>query len=446
MTLQEKVYFINQVRDAFSTIGAVIPTSRYAAHAMAAECARRAGPKTVLEVGAGTGSITAEIIRHIGPDDHLVVCEINPEFSAYLRQRFEQEPAFQQVRDRVTLHEGSVTDIEGSQRFDCIISAVPFNSFPTDMIRAILDHYRLLLKPGGTLTYIEYAFLRSLKTMLASGEHRKEINARNEILDQLIGPCQFRRDMVWRNAPPAWIRHLRLTDAQPADALHLAPLEYTHRIGAGPLTVASEATPFLAALGVQAVLFRLFRRKVWPLPLLLAAGIAWFLRDPTRQVVPDPQAIYAASDGRVLAVEEVQDPGLGSASWLRIVVFLSLANVHINRAPIAGKVVQMFQQTGGCAAAYSDQAEQNSSYYTVLEGARGQCAVAQRVGMVARRIVNWCRQGHLLAQGDRFGLIRFGSRTDVYIPVGQAQACVAPGDIVKAGVTVIARYTDDTPR
>lgn len=446
MTIREKFYFIGQVRDAFDKIGAVIPTSCYAASAMASECARRIGPKSVLEVGAGTGSITAEIVNHIGPEDRLVVCEIIPEFMAYLRRRFEEEPAFQRVRNQVTFYEGSVTDIEGSQQFDCIISAVPFTSFPVELTRAILERYRELLKPGGTLTYIEYAYLRSLKHVLASEEQRKRTEEVNRLLDHTIGACQYRRDMVWRNVPPAWIRHLRLGEAQPHDALLLAPLEHSRRLAGGVLPISDEAVPFMMGLGVLALLLRRVARRVWALPLVLAGLVAWFLRDPVRRVEQNTDNIYAASDGRVLSVERVQEPCLGSEEWLRIAVFLSLANVHINRMPVAGKVVQLFQQVGGYAAAYGDHAEHNNACYTVIEGVRGPCVVVQRAGMVARRMVNWSRVGHVLAQGERFGLIRFGSRTDVYLPASRVQACVAPGDTVQAGQTVIACYTDDTPR
>lgn len=471
MTISEKFYFARQLRQSFDSIGAVIPTSRYAGRAMAAEVARRRGPKTILEVGPGTGSITAEIIKHLGPADRLVLCEINPDFVAYLRQRLERDPDFRRVRDRVILHAINVADIKGSQVFDCIVSAVPFTSLPVELTESILARYRDLLKPGGTLTYIEYAYLRALKHHLASAADRNRAEAVNAVLDRYIERHQFRRDRVWRNVPPAWIRHLRLSEPQPEDALVLQPLEQTHRITLGPLAMADDALPLVTGLGALAVLCAIldFRLRIldasnlskiqnlplnvvkgpkskiqnlWLLPVLAAATLAWFFRDPTRQVMLDPDVAYAACDGRVLSVERVRDPRLGNAEWLRIAVFLSLANVHINRAPVAGKVVQIFHEAGGYAAADSRSAEHNTAQYTVIEGVRGRCVVAQRVGLVARRIVNWSRVGQLLAQGERYGLIRLGSRTDVYLPADQVQACVTPGDPVRAGTTVLARYVE----
>jgi len=167
--------------------------------------------------------------------------------------------------------------------------------------------------------------------------------------------------------------------------------------------------------------------------------IATFFRDPPRQVAPDAEAAYAAADGRVLSVERVVDERFGAEEWLRIAVFLSLANVHINRSPVAGKVLKVVRQAGGFAPADSADAEHNNAVYTLIEGPHGDCVVAQRAGLVARRIVTWSKPGELLAQGDRYGLIRFGSRTDVYLPARSFTAKVAPGDSVRAGETVIAR-------
>ena len=440
MTIGEKLYFVRQVRDAFSSIGAIIPTSRYAARAMAAECARRRGPKTILEVGPGTGSITAEIIKHLGPEDRLVLCEINPGFVAYLRERFAREPAFQRVRDQVTLHEMSVTDLEGSEVFDCVVSAIPFTNCPPELTEAIFERYRDLLKRTGVLTYIEYAYLRGLKRRLRGAD------AVDAVVDRYIQPYQFRRDMVWRNVPPAWIRHLRFREPRPEDALALAPLEHTHRVAVGDAAIADDALPFLGGLLALGLLLRRSAPKLWTLPLLLATLIGWFFRDPPRRVIADANVAYAASDGRVLSVERIHDAPLGDLEWLRIAVFLSLADVHINRAPIAGKVVRIIHAEGGYAAANRPQAEQNIAQYTMIEGLHGPCVIAQRVGMLARRIVNWSRVGDLLAQGDRYGLIRMGSRTDVYLPAGQITACVAPGDRVRAGTTVIARYNGGSAR
>jgi phosphatidylserine decarboxylase len=195
------------------------------------------------------------------------------------------------------------------------------------------------------------------------------------------------------------------------------------------------------ALGLAGAL-RLLRprSRLWLLPALAAVPVAAFFRDPERQPPDDPDAVLAASDGTVLSVERVTDARLGDGDLLRMAVFLSVLDVHVNRAPVAGRVVEQWVEDGGYAPAMKPDAEHNVAAYTVLETVRGPVAVAQRTGLIARRIVHRAPPGTLLARGERFGLIRFGSRTDVYLPAGAAQAVVAVGDKVRGGATVIARW------
>ncbi|WP_026369522.1 phosphatidylserine decarboxylase [Kallotenue papyrolyticum] len=443
--MSEAFYFIRQLGQSFASIGAVMPTSRYAARAMAAQVARRRGPKAILEVGPGTGAITAAIVRQLQPGDRLVLCEINAEFVAYLRQRFEREPAFRAVRDQVTILHGDVTQMSFDEAFDVIVSAVPFNTCPPEVVRALMERYRALLTPDGVLTYIEYAWLGALKRRLP-GVQRAQIAGVQAVLAPYIKAHQVRRDLVWRNLPPAWVRHLRFSTPPVEAALHLQPDEDYRRVALGAeLGIAADALPWLAGLSLAATLLRrprLLRRLAWG----ALAPVAAFFRDPRRAVPSDPAAALAASDGRVLRVERVRDARFGPEEWLRIVVFLSLTDVHINRSPLAGRVREVVHETGGYAAADSAAAEHNAACYTVLDTPYGACVVAQRVGLVARRIVNWATPGDLLAQGERFGLIRFGSRTDVYLPADRFAARVVPGMVVRAGRTVLAQAICEAAR
>lgn len=443
MNIQEMVYFVRQIRGGgFGVIGAVLPTSGAAARAMQAEALRRPGARMILEVGAGTGAITAEIVQHLRPDDYLVVCEINRQFLAYLRGRFEREAAFQRVAHQVTFYEGDIVAFGEPGTFDAIISAIPLNNCTPSQIAAIFEHYRQLLKPGGTLTYIEYAYLRAFKQQIAMmmGKGLEDQIVRQEMLQQIIDAYQFRRDTVWCNLPPAWVRHLRFS-APPLDDLPNLVARAPHdRVGAGWVAVDRDAVLPAGVLTLLSLGLWRIGIRYWSVPLLLAGGLAWFLRDPPRMVVADPDVIYAASDGRVLSVERIHDPRFGETTWKRVAVFLSLANVHLVRAPIAGRVVHVLRQDGGFAAAFHPNAESNVAEYHVLEGIHGRCILAQRVGLLARRIVSRMGVGALVAQGERMGLIRFGSRTDIYLPEEQVDVCVAPGDHVRAGQTVIARY------
>jgi phosphatidylserine decarboxylase len=184
------------------------------------------------------------------------------------------------------------------------------------------------------------------------------------------------------------------------------------------------------------------KSRLWLVPALAAAPVAAFFRDPQRDVPDDPTTVVAASDGKVLGVEHLTDErfGLENPHYLRVSVFLSVLDVHVNRSPVAGKVVDYFVEDGGYAAAMKPEAEHNVAAYTLLETAHGPVAVVQRTGLIARRIVQRAPIGSLLAKGERFGLIRFGSRTDVYLPADKADPAVAPGDRVVGGQTVIATW------
>jgi phosphatidylserine decarboxylase len=439
MAIKEVWYFVRELQQSFTSIGALIPTSPYAARAMAAQVARRRGPKRILEAGPGTGPITAAIVREMGPDDHLVLCELNEGFVNYLRERFERDPDFRRVRDQVTIIHGDVTQLDAREPFDIIVSAIPFNNLPPEIVRAIMEHYRAILQPDGVLTYIEYAYFGGLKRRLLRGATREQIANVQAVLDPYLEQHQVRRDLVIRNVPPAWVRHLRFTEPSPEAALELLP-DDAYRRFAG---VSTEAVPWalgLLGLGSLARGRRVLRSILWGFIPLMAA----FFRDPRRPVQTDDRVAYAASDGRVLRVERVRDDRFGDGEWLRVVVFLSLADVHINRSPVAGRVRCFVHESGGYAAADSDAAERNQALYMVIDGAHGPCVVAQRVGLVARRIVNWMREGDLLAQGERFGLIRFGSRTDVYLPADRYESTVVPGMVVRAGRTPIARLRESS--
>ena len=168
-----------------------------------------------------------------------------------------------------------------------------------------------------------------------------------------------------------------------------------------------------------------------------ARGSGWCRRSPR---YPWPRSSATPSDGTVLSVERLADTRLGDGELLRVAVFLSVLDVHVNRSPVAGRVVEQWVEDGGYAPAMKPAAEHNVAAYTVLDTERGRVTVVQRTGLVARRIVHRAPVGSLLARGERFGLIRFGSRTDVYLPAEAARATVSPGEKVTGGSTVIARW------
>jgi phosphatidylserine decarboxylase len=160
-----------------------------------------------------------------------------------------------------------------------------------------------------------------------------------------------------------------------------------------------------------------------------------FFRDPERTPPMVPGAVLAPADGRVMAIAEVTDPWVGPA--VRMSIFLSPLDVHVNRAPIGGLVKNVEYVAGRFRAAYRPEAsEQNERCTVSLEGETARVAVKQIAGVLARRIVCRARRGDTLRSGERFGLIRFGSRTDLVVPRG-ARVQIAVGDRVRGGESVM---------
>lgn len=180
------------------------------------------------------------------------------------------------------------------------------------------------------------------------------------------------------------------------------------------------------------------RRWGWGLVGLGTAVLAFF-RDPERTTPADPAVVYAASDGFVTAVEDdVEDEALGRGT--RVTVFLSLTDVHVNRAPLAGRLVSSQELGDGFAPALFKGASDNRRNRLVFEGAHGPFVVVQVAGALARTITNWVRPGEDVTAGQRLGVIHFGSRTDVLLPAGVATVLVTRGTRVRGGVTPLARW------
>ena len=193
---------------------------------------------------------------------------------------------------------------------------------------------------------------------------------------------------------------------------------------------------FLALLGIASALF-----LPWLLVLVLVLTIYvfWFFRDPARVPPTDPRAIVAAADGVVADIVEVEEPEVIRAPQKRVGIFLSVFDVHTNRAPVAGKIIYKKAHAGLCLdARHADCTTKNRALTWAFQNSRGIFVVRQLTGMIARRIVDWSTVGDELKMGEHFGMIRFGSRTEVYLPL-DAEVLVKVGDRVTGGTSVIAR-------
>ncbi len=182
--------------------------------------------------------------------------------------------------------------------------------------------------------------------------------------------------------------------------------------------------------------------QVAALLTLLVAGLAafcfYFFRDPERQTPQRPDAFISPADGRIIVVQEVMENRYFQEPRLQISIFMSPANVHVNRAPQAGTVISTRHNTGKHFAAYREGASlRNENSEMVLETSHGRILVRQVAGFLARRTVCRVKPGALLQQGERFGIIKFSSRLDVYLPVA-SMPHVAVGERVWAGETILA--------
>lgn len=211
-----------------------------------------------------------------------------------------------------------------------------------------------------------------------------------------------------------------------------------------------EGIKFVAIFAaITLVLFWLWEPLGW-IGVGLTVWCYYFFRDPKRAVPQGEGLMVSPADGVISLIERAAPPpelGMGSDPLLRVSVFMSVFNCHVNRAPIAGRLVKMAYRPGKFLNASLDKAsEDNERNSLCLELADGrQIAVVQIAGLVARRIMPFVSEGQGLKTGERFGLIRFGSRVDVYLPEGVVPL-VAIGQSMVAGETVIAELGRDLPQ
>ncbi|MEU4379579.1 phosphatidylserine decarboxylase [Micromonospora echinofusca] len=395
-----------------------------AARTLVSELARINDPKAALLVGATPESaVLAAAIDALLPGDTLTLVPAGSASAAALREHVTAQGRW--VADRVRV----VDTLAEAEPTAVVVAAEPLTG-TADETRATVEGLTKYLTDGAVL---------SVATTATPG---RTAGAAAE-LDRQGALYGVGVDLVLRNTPPLRVYRLRYTPADAASAVGLAP---AYRPSSVPLTRGMHIdSNGVAAAGIALGLAAVARAtrpksKLWLLPALAAAPVAAFFRDPERDVPEDASAVVASADGRVLSVQRLHDERFGEGEWLRIAVFLSVLDVHVNRAPVAGKVVDYFVADGGFANAMKPAAEHNVAAYTVLDTAHGTVVVAQRTGLIARRIVQRAPIGALLARGERFGLIRFGSRTDVYLPADAAEPLVGPGDKVAGGSSVIARW------
>jgi phosphatidylserine decarboxylase len=205
------------------------------------------------------------------------------------------------------------------------------------------------------------------------------------------------------------------------------------------MSIAREGWPLILGPLVLGLVFLFLRWHVTG-GVLVALGlfVAFFFRDPSRSVPADPNLVVSPADGKVIVVGPAPSGNPLGAGSSQISIFLSVFDVHINRAPIGGRVTQVEYHKGGFLPAWDDKASlQNEQNCVTVEGGGRRVAFKQIAGLIARRIVFRKQPGDAVATGERVGMIKFGSRVDVFLPPG-ANVRVRLGDRVAGGTSVLA--------
>jgi phosphatidylserine decarboxylase len=203
----------------------------------------------------------------------------------------------------------------------------------------------------------------------------------------------------------------------------------------------------IAALIAAGTFAFALNRRSWPLWLaavvlvVVAVWVAYFFRDPERTGERGERLVIAPADGKVVAITEVDEPAFMHEKAIRISIFMNVFNVHVNRYPVSGVVRYVQYNPGKFLNAAKDKASLENEQSSVgIESGSNRVLVRQIAGLIARRIVTYSKDGQRVTQGDRMGIIRFGSRVDVFLPT-TAHARVKVGEPTFAGVTVVAELS-----
>lgn len=204
--------------------------------------------------------------------------------------------------------------------------------------------------------------------------------------------------------------------------------------------------PFIIVALVAALIAGWWFGRWWALPFaVLAAFFAFFFRDPARTVPTGPGLVVSPADGRVMIVGDPPFGGIPPGDWKLISIFLSPLDVHVNRTPVEGRVTRVEYHPGKFLPAYKTEAGTHNEWTEVWFERNGTVVVCRQiVGILARRIVTRLEVGQEVARGERFGVMKFGSRIDLFLPA-TAVLTVKPGDRVTGGESIVARLAPEAP-
>lgn len=209
--------FWRQFWQHYHTTGAVWPSGPELASELARELAAApraaagndsSAPRQILEVGPGTGTITAAIIAKLRPSDRLTLVEINPDFAAHLKRRMANETAWRAAAERIEIVTERLENFSTQRRFHRIISGLPLNNFDVANVAQILRAFEELSLPGGAVSFFEYIAVRRVKAAISGKSERDRLNGVGAEIERFLAGREVRRRAVWSNIPPAWAHHV----------------------------------------------------------------------------------------------------------------------------------------------------------------------------------------------------------------------------------------------
>lgn len=206
---------------------------------------------------------------------------------------------------------------------------------------------------------------------------------------------------------------------------------------------AKEGYPFIIFFTAITVLTAVFgNHLIAVLPFLITLFILYFFRDPERETPADNNFLIAPADGRVVQIREIVEDEISNERMIEVSIFMNAFNVHVNRVPCAGTVKDVRHYSGRFRAAWSEEASKSNEHITMLfNTVHGNITIRQVAGLIARRTVCRVKPGDVLKQGERFGIIKFSSRVDIFLPLN-TEIKVKLRDKVKAGETVLGKIKE----